>query len=241
MFDQDSHCLPRSLAGQLKLCLSCGRVLEKGTKRYCRPACKEEFVFKLRWFNNLLRALETRFATFFFTDSVLILNVLPATSREVRSYFYPRTLGARPSQDMNQMVFELGQIWWGHKERTKSRRGASRLTLNRGQTGIASFQTVRPVERLQGVTVGRQLKCLRIPKEVLVQSQDAELEVKKAYRRAALEHHPDSGGDAASFQKVHQAYLELLAWLKKPRYQIRRGVAGQWGYMAGHSSWLPPL
>jgi len=223
------------------MCLSCGRILEKGKKRYCRRDCKDEFVFKLKWFNNLLRALDARFATFFFTESMLILNVLPATSTEVKSYFYPRSLGSKPSLDMNHMIFELGQIWWGHKERTKSRRGASRLTLNRGQTGVASLQTVRPVELLQGVTVGKHLKCLRIPKEVLFRSQDAEREVKRAYRKAALEHHPDSGGDAASFQKVHHAYLELLAWLKKPRYQIRRGVAGQWGYVAGRSTWLPPL
>jgi hypothetical protein len=241
MLDQDMHCLPGHPASSRHVCQSCGRWLEKGKKRYCRRDCKDEFVFKLKWFNNLLRALDARFATFFFTETVLILNILPATSREVRSYFYPRRIGVKPSQDMNHMVFELGQIWWGHKERTKSRRGASRLTLSRGQTGVASLQTVRPVELLQGVTVGKQLKCLRIPKEALMQSEDAEQEVKRAFRKAALEHHPDTGGDAVSFQKVHQAYLELLAWLKKPRYQIRRGVAGQWGYMAGRSSWLPPL
>lgn len=35
-------------------------------------------------------------------------------------------------------------------------------------------------------------------------------EVKRAFRRLAREHHPDLGGDAATFDRLHQAY-ELLA------------------------------
>lgn len=31
-------------------------------------------------------------------------------------------------------------------------------------------------------------------------------EIKKAYRRLAMEHHPDKGGDAAHFQKIQEAY-----------------------------------
>jgi hypothetical protein len=43
-------------------------------------------------------------------------------------------------------------------------------------------------------------------------------EVKSAYRRRALELHPDRGGDAAQFRALHAAYEEALRRLaKKPR------------------------
>mgnify|MGYP002049081262 CR=1 FL=1 len=38
-------------------------------------------------------------------------------------------------------------------------------------------------------------------------SQD---EIKKAYRKLSLEHHPDKGGDSAAFIRVHEAYEARL-------------------------------
>jgi hypothetical protein len=42
-------------------------------------------------------------------------------------------------------------------------------------------------------------------------------ELKLAYRRRALETHPDHGGDPESFQKVVHAYREAALRLRKPR------------------------
>jgi len=36
-------------------------------------------------------------------------------------------------------------------------------------------------------------------------------EIKKGYTRAALRHHPDKGGDVASFQRIHVVYKRLNA------------------------------
>lgn len=36
-------------------------------------------------------------------------------------------------------------------------------------------------------------------------------DLKKAFRRKAMEHHPDNGGDADDFIKVKNAYLALTA------------------------------
>jgi curved DNA-binding protein CbpA len=44
------------------------------------------------------------------------------------------------------------------------------------------------------------LARLRLPP-----SADRE-QVKRAYRRLALDHHPDAGGDAAGFHKLQRAY-----------------------------------
>lgn len=45
----------------------------------------------------------------------------------------------------------------------------------------------------------------------------SEVELKVAYRRRALETHPDQGGDEASFRRVIDAYAEAQRRLKKPR------------------------
>ena len=41
-----------------------------------------------------------------------------------------------------------------------------------------------------------------------------EQEIREAYRRLAMVHHPDKGGSAAMFNIIHTAYQEGLAKLK---------------------------
>lgn len=43
-------------------------------------------------------------------------------------------------------------------------------------------------------------------------------EIKKAYRKLASQHHPDKGGDTATFQKVEEAYRILSDPQKKQEY-----------------------
>jgi molecular chaperone DnaJ len=55
--------------------------------------------------------------------------------------------------------------------------------------------------------------------ETLGVSKDASAdEIKKAYRRAAVEHHPDRGGDEAKFKEVSEAYEVLKDTDKRKRY-----------------------
>lgn len=56
-------------------------------------------------------------------------------------------------------------------------------------------------------------------------------EIKKAFRKAAIEHHPDRGGDETKFKEVNEAYEVLKDPAKKQRYDQfgHAGVGGDPG------------
>jgi molecular chaperone DnaJ len=63
--------------------------------------------------------------------------------------------------------------------------------------------------------------------EILGINKDANSdEIKKAYRKAAMQHHPDKGGDEAQFKKIQEAYDVLSDETKKYNYD-RWGTTGQ--------------
>src|SRR6185369_11029233 len=69
--------------------------------------------------------------------------------------------------------------------------------------------------------------------EVLGVPKDASAdEIKKAFRRAAVQHHPDKeGGDEAKFKEVNEAYEVLKDQSKRQRYD-QFGHAGVGGSAA---------
>ncbi|MGB4759377.1 MAG: molecular chaperone DnaJ [Candidatus Saccharimonadales bacterium] len=70
--------------------------------------------------------------------------------------------------------------------------------------------------------------------EVLGVSKDASAdEIKKAFRRAAIEHHPDKeGGDETKFKEINEAYEVLKDQQKRQRYD-QFGHAGVGGASGG--------
>ena len=70
--------------------------------------------------------------------------------------------------------------------------------------------------------------------EVLGVKKDASPdEIKKAFRRAAVEHHPDRGGDEAKFKELNEAYEVLKDSEKRKRYD-QFGHAGVGGAAGGN-------
>lgn len=72
--------------------------------------------------------------------------------------------------------------------------------------------------------------------EVLGVSKSASAdEIKKAFRRAAVEHHPDKGGDEAKFKEINEAYEVLKDSSKRQRYdQFGHAGVGNGGAAGGN-------
>ena len=61
-------------------------------------------------------------------------------------------------------------------------------------------------------------------------------EIKKAFRKLAVEHHPDKGGDEAKFKEINEAYEVLKDSSKRQRYDQfgHAGVGGDGGAAGGN-------
>ncbi|MFP3870311.1 MAG: DnaJ domain-containing protein [Syntrophobacteria bacterium] len=197
-------------------------------------------MFWLGWITDILRSVGTMYATFHFTESRLILHVLPYASTEVSTYIYTRTPGRKPAQDIKDMVLELNEAWWDEKKRTKCRWHASEHVLDQGQKNLAPPEAVKPVKKKHAVMLKKHLTHLKISAHNLTLSE-LQREIKSAYRRQAMEHHPDRGGDEEMFKKISEAYYELDKWLESPSYRTRRGVPGKWSYDGLRKKWVTPL
>ena len=49
-------------------------------------------------------------------------------------------------------------------------------------------------------------------------------EIKKAYRKLAVEHHPDKGGDENKFKKISEAYDTIGDEVKRKQYDNQKNT-----------------
>ena len=55
-----------------------------------------------------------------------------------------------------------------------------------------------------------------------VNENSSDDEIKKAYRKLSLKHHPDRGGNGEEFKKINEAYSTLGDVEKRQMYKMRR-------------------
>ena len=55
-----------------------------------------------------------------------------------------------------------------------------------------------------------------------VQENADDIQIKKAYKKLAMQHHPDKGGDAKKFQEVSEAYAVLSDKSKRKSFLSTR-------------------
>ena len=60
-------------------------------------------------------------------------------------------------------------------------------------------------------------------------------EIKKAYRKQAVKHHPDKGGDEVEFKKINEAYQVLSDPQKRAQFDQFGSAGGNQGGFGGYS------
>src|SRR5512145_2142803 len=100
--DMNSMLVPVSNGKETNRCLPCGTPEHIGRRRYCSIDCRQKLRQRLDMRSGLLQALNTRYATFYFSELLVIMDILPCGYKEIRSFFYPRTPGKSPGEDFGR-------------------------------------------------------------------------------------------------------------------------------------------
>jgi hypothetical protein len=208
-------------------------------RKYCSIDCRQELRYALDIRTGLLKALNIRYATFYFTDMMILMDVLPYGSNDIFSFIYPRSNGRKPAEDYRMMSAILGNEWWAEKNRTNKHYLASRHTLNQAIRNEPKANCTVPFETKIPVVRESSLIYLKLSKSEL-NSPELEKIIKSAYRIQVKKHHPDIGGETDTFRKIHQAYLDLVQWAENPSYMRRRGFPDKWFYDDNKNKWIQP-
>lgn len=201
--------------------------------------CRQKLHQRLDMRCGLLQALNTRYATFYFSNRLIVLDILTWGERDIYSFLYPRTAGKTPGEDFGAMADILGETWWDEQRRTKKRHAATLHVLDSAVRNRVALDAVKPhIIQLPSVNPS-SLVYLDIEKSSL-HSEELHTTIRNAYRRQAKLHHPDTGGDAEMFRKIYNAYEELLNWAENPSFIRRRGFPDKWFYEGGKDRWFQP-
>lgn len=240
MYQTIDPILPSRTADKKRICLSCGDALPPRHRRYCANACRQNLLASLNRRTGLLRALNTRYATFYFTEFVIVMDLLLYNKEQIFSYMLPRSLGKKPVEDFCDLSNMLGTQWWNERNRTKKRYLASEYLLEQAQKPIQPKDTVIPATLAVPAVRGSSLITLELRADDLNFS-NLNSRIKQAYRRQAKKHHPDIGGNAQAFLKIQEAYEKLIHWSKNPTYIRRSGFPDKWLYEGANNRWIQPV
>ena len=222
-----------------KFCISCGTKLLGRKRRYCSKECKDLLIFALSWLKNLLLALHTNYATFSFTDSHLIINILSFFSKEVSTFLYERIPGKTPAEGLKEVCKTLNKEWYEKKQASRSRRAASEHLLKIGIRDIIPKDNVTPISTSRNSKISRKLTFFNLC--LLDLEKNPFKQIKSAYRKEVKKHHPDYGGNPKDFINISEAYKDVLYCLSHPNTRTRSGLPGKWSYDGSNYKWSAPL
>ena len=221
-------------------CLSCGTTDNIDNRKYCSIKCRQNLRQKLNMRSGLLQTLNTRYAAFYFSDTIFFLDVVPHGIKEIFRYVSKRTAGNNPATDFSIMTNALGNAWWAESKRTNKNYLASQHILKLAKRCVISEGLQRPrLIRIPTIKM-EVLDYLEIKKADLHSHELGKI-IKNAYRQQVKIHHPDAGGQAATFRKIHDAYKESLRWAENPTFIRRRGFPDKWYYDGDNKKWVQPI
>ncbi len=220
-------------------CLSCGVRLNSSRQRYCSPFCRQQLKEYLNRRTGLLVALNTRYATFYFTDFIIVMDILPYGTNQIFSFIIARTPGNKPVVDFCDMFQALGSLWWSEKRRTRKRYMATLQVLDIARRVNSEMNRIIPRRVMVPAVRKKDLRILCLDKNDLL-LDGLEGRIKTAYRRQAKKHHPDLGGDASKFRHLQNAYEKMIDWSKNPTFLRIKGFPDKWLYERTTNRWVQP-
>jgi len=136
----------------------------------------------------------------------------------------------------------MGSIWWKVSQETNRKYLASQYILKMAVQLPLDEQNLRPSLIRIPVIKTESLRYLRLDKVALHTHNLHNLQwiIKNAYRSQVKIHHPDAGGRASNFRKIHDAYKDLLRWVADPSFVRRRGFPNKWYYSGENKKWVQP-
>jgi hypothetical protein len=222
------------------LCLSCGETIHQSRRKYCSVNCRQRLRNKLDMRTGLVQALNAHYATFYFSELAIMMDMIPYSSQLIYGFSFPRTRGKTPADDFSRMADHLGEIWWAEQRRTNKKYLASKLLLDRATLNTGSVFCVKPYEVRMPSIQKKSLQHLNLDSGQLNRGNPQQV-IRDAYRQQVKIHHPDLGGDADMFRKIQAAYESLNLWAKNPTFVKRRGFPDKWFYDGNTNKWLQPL
>lgn len=221
-------------------CLSCGTSENMARRRYCSTACRQRLTNALNRRSGLLVALNIRYATFYFSDRLIIMDVLPNGMDSISSFLMPRSPNRQPVQDFCRLAEALGKAWWAEQARTHKRYRASQHVLRMAKSVDSTTHNVIPFKTVVPSVKGAVYMSLKFD-ELDTDPNNLEQQIKTAYRQQVKRHHPDIGGKPATFRKIQEAYEKLIEWSRNPTFTRRSGFPDKWLYDGHSQRWVRPI
>ncbi|MGC9976205.1 MAG: J domain-containing protein, partial [Syntrophales bacterium] len=169
-------------SGKKSRCLACGAMLNTSRRKYCSMECRKRLHYKLEVRTGLIRALNAKYATFYFSEVMIIMDMLPYGSEQIFTFFYPRSPGSKPAEDFSKMADMLGNLWWKERRRTNKRYLASFHVLGKAVKNNVPVVSVRPTMLKVPSVKATYLSRLKLDKSQL-NPTELQKSVKEAYRR----------------------------------------------------------
>ena len=224
-------------------CLACGESGIGPRRRYCSDECRQYMLWVLSLSKGLLRILNTRYASFSFSNNYVILDILPIWSKEISRFVQERSCGNKPADDLKRLILRSGAEWYQMIDNNNSKSYASLFLLQKSCDKGLSPESIRPENRLRprfSKSERESIKLLRLKYEELI-TEGQESKIKSAYKRLAKIYHPDMGGDAEKFKRLNEAHQQMLIWAQNPQYTSRKALFDCWSYDSSTNRWAPPL
>lgn len=229
--------------GAKKKCRSCGTTRIGAGRRYCSRECRQQMAWVLSLSNGLLRAFNARYAAFCFDKSFVVLDVLPVWSSRISRFLSRRRSGKKPAEDLKRLILQSGDEWYRLVNNRTSRSVAALCILRKNHNQAVAPGSIKPDERKRPRLSRHEresMKLLKLKLEELFSAGHA-ARIKTAYKKLAKIHHPDVGGDAEEFKKLHEAHQQMLLWAEDPHFTSRKALTDCWSYDGATNRWSPPI